>query len=426
MEDISGLNYKVCCTRYQEDISWILPFTPNVSIQNSGDASTIPNLLHSHTQQVPNIPGIGQLDFIIKNYDSLPDIVVFVNATFSKEQVIDYIKQVHLFGHTTNATAYISNGVLAHDAMPIEMSADDTVRFHTAFNDWFCKNVTTEPETGAFMWFKGAMFGVSKAFILSRSKQYYENLLGAIVAGNEPEVILYLERSWFYMLNLDKLALPGFYESAFKTHSHIFKRLDEIIVESGQQLVEGSLFFYGAFDLHYNDTFVHKQVNLFNLAKNAKYILEIGFNAGHSTALMLLANPSSKILHFDLCEHAYGKRCYEFLKSVFGPERFIELVGGDSRSTVPAYKQTVADMGIQFDLIHIDGGHTDLVAMSDISHCKDYACKDNIVVVDDYNADNIKRLTDQCVMRGMITPYTGIVADHDGSMYHYIGSYTGV
>ena len=54
-----------------------------------------------------------------------------------------------------------------------------------------------------------------------------------------------------------------------------------------------------------------KQMNLYKSAMEAKNILEIGFNAGHSCLLFLLANPESKITIFDICEHKYAKPCFE-------------------------------------------------------------------------------------------------------------------
>ena len=59
---------------------------------------------------------------------------------------------------------------------------------------------------------------------------------------------------------------------------------------------------------------INKQINLMSLAKieTHKNILEIGFNAGHSTLLFLLSHPTSKIYCFDTCQHPYTKLCFDY------------------------------------------------------------------------------------------------------------------
>jgi hypothetical protein len=451
-EALSKLDFKVVAARYAEDVEWLSPYAPKVVIVNKGELPTIPEHLREYTVEVPNL-GLDQyciLHYIVSNYDNLPEIIVFTQAnldehrdvheptlsvanlkqvntihsytnTLTAQQIIyEMIKQVHIYGTTHNAKTYIIQDIaLAYPGLKVD--TQDEYSTDLTLGEWFKENLEVDmPDPGSFYWFKNAIFGVAKRYVLSRPKAFYEKLLNQITMPRQ-DILHYIERSWYYILNMDKDVSANSTLSTVINHQHIFKTLDRIVVESGQGFVEGSLFFFGNQDMQYNEVFMHKQVNLFNLAKKAKNILEIGFNAGHSTALMLLANPSSKILHFDLREHAYGERCYNFLKSVFGADRFIEFVAGDSRETVPVIHERCP---IKFDLIHIDGGHTDLVAYSDIVHCQKYAAKDNIVVVDDYNMENIKSITDQFVRRGTILPQTTVVTEeYCGQSYHYIGHY---
>jgi predicted O-methyltransferase YrrM len=46
-------------------------------------------------------------------------------------------------------------------------------------------------------------------------------------------------------------------------------------------------------------------------------ILEIGFNAGHSAACFLMANPNVKILCIDINTSSYTLPCFRYLKSIF-------------------------------------------------------------------------------------------------------------
>jgi hypothetical protein len=447
------MSYCIVVARHQEDVSWLLDFTPNVYISNKGSLETIPAKLHEFTHEVPNL-GLDQychLDYIIKNYENLPDVVMFTQAgiqdhhdihepiyradrtkicdtcdpyvkTISSKQLVqEMIDQAHLFGQSLNASHYLYPNFQYCATPGFKVNAPDELTTPLNFGDWFKQYINAQsPSENRFLWFKNAIFAVHKKYILTRPKAFYEALRFQITQPRQ-DVLHYIERSWYYIFNLDMNLEPNSALNTIQTHLALFKMLDKIVVESGQGWVEGSLFFFGNRDMSYNTEFIHKQINLFNMAKKAKYILEIGFNAGHSTALMLLANPDSKILHFDLKEHAYGQRCYDFLKSVFGAHRFIELVAGDSTKTIEAYK--VAHK-YKYDLIHIDGGHSDAIASSDIIQCRDY-CDPNghVVIIDDYNMDNLKKLTDKFAADGFIKEYSGVIAKYYGKKYHWIGHY---
>ncbi|CAE8615920.1 unnamed protein product [Polarella glacialis] len=116
-----------------------------------------------------------------------------------------------------------------------------------------------------------------------------------------------------------------------------------------------------------------KQRNLFALARSlsveegrAPLILEVGFNAGHSVCLMLLANPNARVVAFDLCEHSYTKPCAEALQSFFGKQR-LELWAGPSAETLSAFRRQRP--GAVFDLFHVDGGHRFQDAAADLAGC---------------------------------------------------------
>ena len=469
--------------RYNENIDWLLPFTQGafqIHVQNKGDPATLPHvfsekLKHTH-KNLPNV-GLDQhsfLDFIVDNYGpELPDKMLFMQAglmehldsiepaTFQdpvafphkkcedidprvKHMDIDTIinilcQQLEFHGHTLNAKVYGKLGgdicVRYNLKVTINYDEEDT---GLLFGPWFEKNIKPSfPDENKFLWFKNGIFGVSKKHVLCRPKSYYEELLRQSAKALRGEVLHYIERSWYYIFNLD-FPEPFSYRAVIPKHINVFHTLDHLVVASGQPFVEGSLFFFGNQDMTYNDVFLHKQYNLFQFARKAKSILEIGFNAGHSTALMLLANPTSKILHFDIKEHAYVDTCYEYLKSVFGADRFLGMTQGDSKATLPAWISATNPASTKqppkshpysnptlFDIIHIDGGHNDIDAISDIYYCKKLAHKDTIVIIDDYNMPNIKKVVDNYINKKYLHADTNIpVLDYYGDKYHYIGKYT--
>lgn len=134
----------------------------------------------------------------------------------------------------------------------------------------------------------------------------------------------------------------------------------------------------------------HKQSwDIKNILKqiNSKYIMEIGFNAGHSAELFL-SNSNAYLYSFDIGEHfheylKYGK---QFINIKY-PNRHT-LVFGNSLETIPRFAK---NNEILFDVIFIDGGHDYEVAHSDLMNCRLLSHKETIVIMDDIvSKDNLQ------------------------------------
>uniref|UniRef100_A0A6C0E387 Methyltransferase domain-containing protein n=1 Tax=viral metagenome TaxID=1070528 RepID=A0A6C0E387_9ZZZZ len=176
----------------------------------------------------------------------------------------------------------------------------------------------------------------------------------------------------------------------YQTKMYINNHLLPIIQNCGE-LLEGNIFM-----LHhtttYTDTFLNKTKNISNLVlnKNIKNVMEIGFNSGFSTLLMLLSNPNINVTCFDLGEHKYTMPCYEKLKETFG-ER-LTIVIGDSTKTL----KNISDI---YDLIHIDGGHSTEVANSDIINSYRLSKQGTILIMDDYDFRNLHEIWDSYIIK---------------------------
>jgi len=109
------------------------------------------------------------------------------------------------------------------------------------------------------------------------------------------------------------------------------------IINNCGELLEGNIFTYHNTTI-YADLFIDKVKNISNLVlnKNIKNVMEIGFNSGFSTLLMLISNPNIKITCYDLGEHKYTIPCYELLKEIFKDR--INIIIGDSTKTLNNYK----------------------------------------------------------------------------------------
>ena len=186
------------------------------------------------------------------------------------------------------------------------------------------------------------------------------------------------------------------------------------IINNCGELLEGNIFM-----LHhstdYTDVYINKCKNISNLVlnKNIKNVMEIGFNSGFSTLLMLLTNPNINITCFDLGDHKYTVPCYEKLKETFGDR--INLIIGDSRETL----QNINDV---YDLIHIDGGHFTEVAESDIINSYRLSKQGTILIMDDYDFRNLHYLWDNYIIKYNLKPLNINVYDspHHDIKYVYM------
>jgi len=170
--------------------------------------------------------------------------------------------------------------------------------------------------------------------------------------------------------------------------SFINRNLIPIIINS-KEMVEGNIFMiHNTFQ--YTDLFLNKAKNISNIVlnKNIKNVLEIGFNAGFSTLLILLSNPNLHIACIDLGIHNYTLPCYKKIKEMFGDR--INLIIGDSTKMLPALTST-------YDLIPIDGGHETEVATSDITNSYKLSKNNTIIIMDDYDFQELHTLWDTYV-----------------------------
>jgi hypothetical protein len=180
-----------------------------------------------------------------------------------------------------------------------------------------------------------------------------------------------------------------------KSKQYIDEYLMPIIKNCGE-ILEGNIFTLHH-TMEYTDLFLNKTKNISNLVlnKNITNVMEIGFNSGFSTLLMLISNTNMHITCFDLGEHSYTLPCYKKIKETFGDR--ISIVIGDSTKTLQDFS------GI-FDLIHIDGGHSTEVANSDIVNSYRLSKQGTILIMDDYDFSNLHKLWDDCIKMYNLKP----------------------
>ncbi len=189
--------------------------------------------------------------------------------------------------------------------------------------------------------------------------------------------------------------------------------LKSIIVEhTAPDAFEGNSFYYHQSLKEYSELY-NKQLNLYWCGKqvigkaNSEAIIkicEIGFNAGHSAMLMLLANTNKHVEFtiFDIGHHRYTKPCFEYIKQAFSHVQF-EYVEGDSTVVMPDWININSAQLGTYDLVHVDGGHSEYCASHDMKNANILLKHGGIMIIDDTDAPQINNLVDKYIASGMFT-----------------------
>lgn len=115
--------------------------------------------------------------------------------------------------------------------------------------------------------------------------------------------------------------------------------------------------------------------------------LEIGVRRGRSLAVVADAVPGCHLVGFDLWVPDYagmpnpGPDFVRGQLQSIGHRGEVELIGGDSHATVPRY---FADHpGVMFDLINVDGDHSEAGARADLEAVLPHLAVGGVIVMDD-------------------------------------------
>jgi predicted O-methyltransferase YrrM len=173
--------------------------------------------------------------------------------------------------------------------------------------------------------------------------------------------------------------------------------LKQIILEHiPETKFEGNSFYHHQSIREYPELY-NKQLNLFWCGKQTPTrICEIGFNAGHSAMLLLLASSATTFTVFDIGHHQYTQPCLNYIEHIF-PQVAFEYIVGDSTVTMPTQMEGRQET---YDLVHVDGGHSEFCATSDMKHADILLKSGGIMVVDDTDAPQINGLVNLYLASG--------------------------
>lgn len=181
----------------------------------------------------------------------------------------------------------------------------------------------------------------------------------------------------------DELAIRNEYERRSIEKQEILDGLQAIIVDSKSSL-EGNSFYVHASLTLYPDLYT-KQLNLFWSGKQAvTKMCEIGFNAGHSTMLLLLGRDKTPLdfTVFDIGHHPYTKPCLNYITSKF-PHINFEYIEGDSTVSMPKWIDSNPTQIGSYDVVHVDGGHSEHCITTDMKNADILVKTGGILIIDD-------------------------------------------
>ena len=185
------------------------------------------------------------------------------------------------------------------------------------------------------------------------------------------------------------------------------RRINAIVRQSGEPL-EGNIF-YADLDERFAekppaDDLGPARRNVWRAVRFKERLLEVGVNAGHGALLALSSHRKLEYYGVDIMTHSYTIECVDFLKGEF-PGR-VHLFPGDSREVLPWLAERRGELN--FDLIHVDGGHTSEVCLSDMTHGVRLGAglKGRHLLLDDVHASWIFDIYCEFVARGDLTTET--------------------
>jgi len=115
---------------------------------------------------------------------------------------------------------------------------------------------------------------------------------------------------------MSKVIADEEYLNILKKYSSHFRDLMKIVRNSGYEL-RGAV--ENPSDRGKKDL-LNKQRNLYSISKKCNKIIDIEFNGGFSSLIMLLSNRTVEVTAFDTGNEKYVDQCFKYLKKQF-PKR---------------------------------------------------------------------------------------------------------
>jgi hypothetical protein len=205
------MSYKIIVARYNENIEWLASEMENCIIYNKGQQLNIKNeiMLNNLGRESETY-----LNYIISNYDNLPDVVVFTQARISDHRgrddvnhLLDLKNDAFQHGkcnagahHQTESNTYCwdKEWNLINGKYYLEKNYKNNNPI--TFLEWFKTNIN-EHYPNPICLYPNGIFAVKKELIINKPKEFYERLILEVNHHINSTEGHFFERSWYYIFS---------------------------------------------------------------------------------------------------------------------------------------------------------------------------------------------------------------------------------
>lgn len=222
----------IVVARYAEPLTWLCSnffkdlcesknnagFVINLHIYNKGASFKFPNCIPKNVNvYMHQLKNVGRCDHtylyhICTNYKNLADVTIFLPGSCDMDSKAERTVNVLEYAFTHMNTAMICHNVgdvknalydfkldgwLSSNQANAINNQDPSMQLSPIrpFGKWFEYVFGADKVTRCVNWF--GILAVSKADILHRRQEFYEQLMAMLDNHNNPEVGHYIERSWY-------------------------------------------------------------------------------------------------------------------------------------------------------------------------------------------------------------------------------------
>ena len=202
--------YKIIIARYNEDVEWLHSEMNNCIIYNKGCKLNIENEV-----MLKNVGRESEtyLQYIIANYDNLPDIVIFAQARISdhlgSNDVIHLLKlrdEAECNGKSHSIVHYDVGNCISFDKEwnlqngHYYLSDNYKDNKQVTFLNWFTTNIQPDYPDPILLFCSGN-FAVKKEYITNKPVEYYKKLIQEVNHHMNSTEGHFFERSWYYIFS---------------------------------------------------------------------------------------------------------------------------------------------------------------------------------------------------------------------------------
>lgn len=223
--DILNNKFQIVIARYNENINWLLPYRNIVIIYNKGNY--VPLLNKFQTIYLENVGRESHtyIYHIVNNYDNLAERTLFFQGNISDHKMLDiedYFKNDNFIGKFNEITINdLSKNINHFGKYKNDYMSGNMKKCNFTPCDWIKKVIGIDITQQSLNVVWGANFSLSKELILSKPKEFYQNILRYIDYHQNLEEGHYLERTWYIIFNFPYIPKSKIYYFFFNNYEKI-------------------------------------------------------------------------------------------------------------------------------------------------------------------------------------------------------------